>query len=93
MATGQHRCADYRLSRRLEEALTGLLAPNRQVKLPGGVVDEAKDQHGAQDEQQLVCGLHGGQSFTWHHPGHYLQHGTGQKSHLSAGEGRAEADG
>lgn len=44
------------------------------MKLPGGVVDEAQDQHGAQDEQQLVCGLHGRQSFTWHHPGHYLQH-------------------
>lgn len=59
---------------RLEDALTSLLAPNGQMKLPGGVVDEAQDQHGAQDEQQLVCGLHGRQSFTWHHPGHYLQH-------------------
>lgn len=29
------------------------------MKLPGGVVDEAQDQHGAQDEHQLVCGLHG----------------------------------
>lgn len=63
---------------RLEGALTSLLAPNGQMKLPGGVVDEAQDQHGAQDEQQLVCGLHGRQSFTWHHPGHYLQHHNGQ---------------
>lgn len=59
---------------RLEDALTSLLAPNGQMKLPGGVVDEAQDQRGAQDEQQLVCGLHGRQSFTWHHPGRYLQH-------------------
>lgn len=58
----------------LEDALTSLLAPNGQVKLPGGVVDEAQHQRGAQDEQQLVCGLHGRQSFTWHHPGRYLQH-------------------
>lgn len=28
------------------------------MKLPGGVVDEAQDQRGAQDEQQHVCGLH-----------------------------------
>lgn len=39
-------------------ALTRLLAPHMEMELPGGVVNKAQDQHGAQGEQQLVCGLH-----------------------------------
>lgn len=39
-------------------ALTRLLAPHVEVQLPRGVVNKAQDQHGAQGEQQLVCGLH-----------------------------------
>lgn len=70
-----HRQRSFQVRRRAGgwggggEPLTSLLAPNGQVQLPGGVVDEAQDQHGAQDEQQLVCVLHGRRSFTWHHPG------------------------